>query len=76
MLFLLQLVWFGACKSFILASNISVPNLSAEVQQTSTVDETIEEWKEWANDHAYKLTSIQPTDDFENVEMLKPLLHD
>lgn len=55
------------------------------VKQARTSNETIIEWKNWVNDHAYSLTSIQPekveqqkipSSNFEDLEMLKPLLHD
>lgn len=56
-----------------------------EVKQARTSNETLQEWKKWTNDHAYSLTSIQPeaigqqnipSTKFEDLEMLKPLLHD
>ncbi|MGE7997765.1 erythromycin esterase family protein [Lysinibacillus sp. NPDC093190] len=56
-----------------------------EVKQTRTSNETLQDWKKWTNDHAYSLTSIQPeavgqqnipSTKFEDLEMLKPLLHD
>lgn len=55
------------------------------VQQARTSNETLQDWKKWANDHAYSLSSIQPeaisaqkipSSKFEDLEMLKPLLHD
>ncbi|MCE4045494.1 erythromycin esterase family protein [Lysinibacillus fusiformis] len=55
------------------------------VQQARTTTETLEDWKTWVNDHAYSLTSIQPetasskkipSNKFEDLAMLKPLLHD
>ncbi|EAZ86744.1 erythromycin esterase family protein [Lysinibacillus fusiformis] len=55
------------------------------VQQARTTTETLEDWKKWVNDHAYSLTSIQPepassqkipSTKFEDLAMLKPLLHD
>ncbi|MGE6602924.1 erythromycin esterase family protein [Lysinibacillus fusiformis] len=55
------------------------------VQQARTTTETLEDWKKWVNDHAYSLTSIQPepassqkipSNKFEDLAMLKPLLHD
>lgn len=54
-------------------------------QQARTTTETLEDWKTWVNDHAYSLTSIQPetasskkipSNKFEDLAMLKPLLHD
>ncbi|MCY9548350.1 erythromycin esterase family protein [Lysinibacillus xylanilyticus] len=56
-----------------------------EVKQARTSSETLQDWKKWTNDHAYNLTSIQPeavsqqnipSTKFEDLEMLKPLLHD
>lgn len=56
-----------------------------EVKQARTSNETLQDWKKWTNDHAYSLTSIQPeavgqqnipSTKFEDLEMLKPLLHD
>ncbi|MEB2300216.1 erythromycin esterase family protein [Lysinibacillus xylanilyticus] len=56
-----------------------------EVKVARTSNETLQEWKKWTNDHAYNLTSIQPeavvqqnipSTKFEDLEMLKPLLHD
>ncbi|TQR34317.1 erythromycin esterase [Lysinibacillus sphaericus] len=56
-----------------------------EVKQARTSSETLQDWKQWTNDHAYSLTSIQPeavgqqnipSTKFEDLEMLKPLLHD
>lgn len=55
------------------------------VKQARTSNETLLDWKKWANDHAYSLSSIQPemfngqkipANKFEDLEMLKPLLHD
>ncbi len=55
------------------------------VQQARTTTVTLEDWKKWVNDHAYSLTSIQPepassqkipSNKFEDLAMLKPLLHD
>lgn len=55
------------------------------VQQARTTTETLEDWKTWVNDHAYSLTSIQPetasskkipSNKFEDLAMLKPLLQD
>ncbi|GAA3344047.1 erythromycin esterase family protein [Deinococcus persicinus] len=55
------------------------------VQQVRTTTETLEDWKKWVNDHAYSFTSIQPepassqkipSNKFEDLAMLKPLLHD
>ncbi|QTB26855.1 erythromycin esterase family protein [Lysinibacillus sphaericus] len=55
------------------------------VQQARTTTETLEDWKKWMNDHAYSLTSIDPepassqkipSNKFEDLEMLKPILHD
>ncbi len=55
------------------------------VQQARTTTETLEDWKKWMNDHAYSLTSIEPepassqkipSNKFEDLEMLKPILHD
>ncbi|MFF2796076.1 erythromycin esterase family protein [Lysinibacillus xylanilyticus] len=56
-----------------------------EVKQARTSNETLQDWKKWTNDHSYSLTSIQPetvgkqkipANKFEDLEMLKPLLHD
>ncbi len=61
-----------------------IENVSA-VKQARTSNETLLDWKKWANDHAYSLSSIQPetfnglkipANKFEDLEMLKPLLHD
>lgn len=58
---------------------------SLGVKQARTSSETLQDWKKWTNDHAYSLTSIQPeaidqqnipSTKFEDLEMLKPLLHD
>lgn len=55
------------------------------VKQARTSNETLLDWKIWANDHAYSLSSIQPetfdgqkipANKFDDLEMLKPLLHD
>ena len=55
------------------------------VKQARTSNETLLDWKKWANDHAYSLSSIQPetfdgqkipANKFDDLEMLKPLLHD
>lgn len=55
------------------------------VQQARTTTETLEDWKKWMSDHAYSLTSIEPepassqkipSNKFEDLEMLKPILHD
>lgn len=56
-----------------------------EDKAARTSNETLQDWKKWTNDHAYSLTSIQPeavgkqnipSTKFEDLEMLKPLLHD
>ncbi|MFJ7733191.1 erythromycin esterase family protein [Lysinibacillus sp. NPDC097231] len=56
-----------------------------EVEQARTSIETLQDWKKWTNDHAYSLTSIQPeaigqqkipSNKFDDLEMLKPLLYD
>lgn len=55
------------------------------VKQARTSNETLLDWKKWANDHAYSLSSIQPetfdgqkipANKFDDLEMLKPLLYD
>ncbi|EFI66877.1 erythromycin esterase-like protein [Lysinibacillus fusiformis ZC1] len=55
------------------------------VKQARTSNEALLDWKKWANDHAYSLSSIQPetfngqkipANKFDDLEMLKPLLHD
>ncbi len=55
------------------------------VKQARTSNETLLDWKKWVNDHAYSLSSIQPetfdgqkipANKFNDLEMLKPLLHD
>ncbi|MEQ6853949.1 erythromycin esterase family protein [Lysinibacillus capsici] len=55
------------------------------VKQARTSNETLLDWKKWANDHAYSLSSIQPetfngqkipANKFDDLEMLKSLLHD
>lgn len=60
-------------------------NNNLELKQARTSSETLQDWKKWTNDHAYSLTSIQPeaisqqsipSTKFEDLEMLKPLLHD
>lgn len=57
----------------------------SEVKQARTSNEALQDWKNWVNDHAYSLNSIQPesfesikiaSSKFEDLEMLKPLLHD
>lgn len=79
--------------SSVSSASAAVPTITEEltiendltVQQARTSNETIIEWKNWVNDHAYSLTSIQPekieqqkipSSNFEDLEMLKPLLHD
>lgn len=58
---------------------------NSEATQARTSNEALQDWKKWTNDHAYSLTSIQPetvgkqkipSSKFEDLEMLKPLLHD
>ncbi|MDM5250756.1 MULTISPECIES: erythromycin esterase family protein [unclassified Lysinibacillus] len=58
---------------------------NSEAKQARTSNETLQDWKKWTNDHAYSLTSIQPetvgqqnipSSNFEDLEMLKPLLQD
>ncbi|MDD1505407.1 erythromycin esterase family protein [Lysinibacillus sp. CNPSo 3705] len=58
---------------------------NSEATQARTSNETLHDWNKWTNDHAYSLTSIQPetigqqkipSSKFEDLEMLKPLLHD
>ena len=87
-----------ALTSFVGFSNVSsasaaVPAITEPVtmendsivKQARTSNETIQDWKNWVNDHAYSLTSIQPetfeqkeipSSKFEDLEMLKPLLYD
>lgn len=87
-----------AFSSFASFTNVSsaaevVPEITEQVmsendltvKQARTSNETLQEWKNWVNDHAYSLTSIQPekleqqkipSSNFEDLEMLKPLLHD
>lgn len=56
----------------------------SEVKQARTSNEALQDWKNWVDDHAYSLNSIQPesfeskiaSNKFEDLEMLKPLLHD
>lgn len=59
--------------------------LNSTVKQVRSSNETLLDWKKWVNDHAYSLSSIQPetfngqkipSSEFEDLEMLKPLLHD
>lgn len=60
----------------------AVQGQAAEVRPARTHEEKIAEWEAWAADHAYKLDTIQPAgsngtaDDFQDLEMLKPLLQD
>ncbi|MEA0562879.1 MULTISPECIES: erythromycin esterase family protein [Lysinibacillus] len=63
---------------------VNIENKST-VKQARTSNETLLDWKKWVNDHAYSLSSIQPevssgtkipSNQFEDLEMLKPLLHD
>ncbi len=72
--------------SGIASASAATPALKEqEVQQARTTTETLEDWKKWMNDHAYSLTSIEPepassqkipSNKFEDLEMLKPILHD
>ncbi|MFJ7375053.1 erythromycin esterase family protein [Lysinibacillus capsici] len=68
----------------VLVNEQIIKNDSA-VKQARTSNETLLDWKKWANDHAYSLSSIQPetfdgqkipANKFDDLEMLKPLLHD
>ncbi|MFL1998018.1 erythromycin esterase family protein [Lysinibacillus irui] len=63
---------------------VNIENKST-VKQARTSNETLLDWKNWVNDHAYSLSSIQPevssgtkipSNQFADLEMLKPLLHD
>ena len=65
--------------------NEQITENDSAVKQARTSNETLLDWKKWANDHAYSLASIQPetfngqkipANKFEDLEMLKPLLHD
>ncbi|WP_423212914.1 erythromycin esterase family protein [Paenibacillus solani] len=53
-----------------------------EVTMARTSDEKIAEWENWAKDHVYRLDTIQPantangTNQYKDLAMLKPLLHD
>ena len=76
--------------SGITSASAAVPAIKEQenygmVQQARTSNETLQDWKKWVNDHAYSLASIQPeaisaqkipSSKFEDLEMLKPLLHD
>ncbi|WP_235616225.1 erythromycin esterase family protein [Lysinibacillus parviboronicapiens] len=68
-----------------LTEHTAVENNNVDVKQARTSNETLQEWKSWTNDHAYSLTSIQPeklekqhipSSNFDDLAMLKPLLHD
>lgn len=56
--------------------------VQGNVTEVRTSSEAIAEWEDWAKDHAYKLDSIQPVnskagaEQFKDLDMLKPLLHD
>lgn len=63
----------------------TVENKYLDVKQARTSNETLQDWKSWVNDHAYSLMSIQPeklekqqipSSHFDDLDMLKPLLHD
>ena len=65
--------------------NEQITENDSAVKQARTSNETLLDWKKWANDHAYSLSSIQPetfdgqkipANKFDDLEMLKPLLHD
>ncbi|MGG3283233.1 erythromycin esterase family protein [Paenibacillus solani] len=53
-----------------------------EVTMARTSDEKIAEWENWAKDYVYRLDTIQPsntansTNQYKDLAMLKPLLHD
>lgn len=64
----------------------SAPQTQAAQEQTAalkarTISGAIADWESWATDHVYRLDHIQPaasTDsgDFQDLQMLKPLLYD
>ncbi|GGG19858.1 erythromycin esterase family protein [Paenibacillus aceti] len=59
------------------------PRSEAESQLVArTTKETLADWEVWTRDHAYRLETIKPVEgkiepgSFNDLEMLKPLLHD
>lgn len=79
------IVFSGITSASAAAPAIKEQEKYGAVQQARTTTETLEDWKKWVNDHAYSLTSIQPepasskkipSNKFEDLAMLKPLLHD
>ncbi|MGE7986636.1 erythromycin esterase family protein [Lysinibacillus fusiformis] len=79
------IVFSGITSASAAAPAIKEQEKYGVVQQARTTTETLEDWKKWVNDHAYSLTSIQPepassqkipSNKFEDLGMLKPLLHD
>ncbi|MGE7599543.1 erythromycin esterase [Lysinibacillus fusiformis] len=79
------IVFSGITSASAAAPAVKEQEKYGEVQQARTTTETLEDWKTWVNDHAYSLTSIQPetasskkipSNKFEDLAMLKPLLHD
>ncbi|MFJ7921132.1 erythromycin esterase family protein [Lysinibacillus fusiformis] len=79
------IVFSGITSASAAAPAIKEQEKYGVVQQARTTTETLEDWKKWVNDHAYSLTSIQPepassqkipSTKFEDLGMLKPLLHD
>ncbi|KEK11420.1 erythromycin esterase [Lysinibacillus sphaericus] len=79
------IVFSGITSASAAAPAIKEQEKYGVVQQARTTTETLEDWKKWVNDHAYSLTSIQPekassqkipSTKFEDLAMLKPILHD
>jgi len=79
------IVFSGITSASAAAPAIKEQEKYGVVQQARTTTETLEDWKKWVNDHAYSLTYIQPekasskkipSTKFEDLAMLKPILHD
>ena len=68
-------------KIYASASN-AIQGQVTEVTIARTSDEKIAEWEDWAKDYVYRLDTIQPanaangTNQYKDLAMLKPLLHD
>lgn len=86
MIFLLTASIAGASllpegKIYASASN-AIQGQVTEVTIARTSDEKIAEWENWAKDYVYRLDTIQPantangTNQYKDLAMLKPLLHD
>ncbi|MDU5945913.1 MAG: erythromycin esterase, partial [Paenibacillus macerans] len=64
-------------------SNQSIQGTVVSPGPARTAEDKIKDWEAWANDHAYKLETIQPVNAsadrskaFQDLSMLKPLLLD